>query len=52
MVKPPVFSREVKKVGGFITVYKLYLKMKIRTMTMEEQIQWILSYIERGSVDV
>jgi len=52
MVKPPVFSREVEKVGGFITAYRLYFKMKIRSMTMEEQIQWILSYIERGSVNI
>jgi len=34
-----VFSREVEKVGGFITVCRLYLRMKMRGAVVEEQIQ-------------
>ena len=33
-----VFNREVGKIGGFITVCKLYLRIKIREAKMEEQI--------------
>ena len=33
-------------------VYKLYLRMKIRGVAVEEQIQWILLYMQEGLVDV
>ena len=36
VAKLPVFSREVEKIEGFIIAYRLYLKIKIRSMTMEE----------------
>jgi len=31
---------------------KLYLRMRMRRAMVEEQIQWILSYVQEGSVDV
>ena len=52
VAKPPVFNGEAGRVGGFITVYKLYLRMKMREATVEKQVQWILSYIQRESADV
>ena len=52
VAKPPVFNGEVGRVEGFITACKLYLKMKIREVAVEEQVQWILSYVQRGSADV
>jgi len=39
IAKPPVFNGEAGKVGGFITVYRLYLRMKIRWAMVEKQIQ-------------
>ena len=36
IAKPLVFNGEAGKVGGFITVYRLYLRMKIR---VEKKIQ-------------
>ena len=52
VVRPSIFNGEVGKVGGFITVCKLYLRMKMREVPLEEQIQWILSYVQGESADV
>ena len=38
VVKPSVFNREVRRVGGFITTYRLYLRIQMRGVTVEEQI--------------
>jgi len=35
-----------------VTACKLYIKIKIRETTVEEQIQWILSYIHEGLADI
>ena len=45
VVKPAIFNGEAAKVGGFITVCKLFLRMKMRGATVEEQMQWVLSYV-------
>ena len=37
---------------GFITACKLYIKMKIRETAVEEQIQWVLLYVQGESADV
>jgi len=52
MAKPPVFNGETRRVEEFIMTYRLYLRMKMREAIVEEQIQWILSYIQGGSADV
>ena len=38
--------------GGFITACRLFLRIKLRGVTVEEQVQWILSYVQEGSADV
>jgi len=52
VAKPAIFNGETGKVGGFITTCRLYLRMKLRGATVEEQVQWILSYVQGGSADV
>ena len=49
---PAIFNGEMRKVGGFVTVCRLYLRMKMRETTVEEQIFWILSHVQGGSADV
>jgi len=39
VVKLPVLNGEVEKVGGFIIVCRLYLRMKIRGIILEIPIQ-------------
>jgi len=52
VAKPAIFNGEAGKVGGFITVCRLFLRMKLRGATVEEQVQWVLSYVQGGSADI
>ena len=52
MAKPAIFNEEAEKVGGFITTCRLFLRMKLRGAMVEEQVQWVLSYVQGGSADV
>ena len=52
VAKPAIFNREAGRVGGFISACKIYIKNKLRGETVEGQVQWALSYVQGGSVDV
>jgi len=52
VAKPAIFNGEAGKVGGFIMACRLFVKMKLRGTSVEEQVQWVLSYMQGGSVDV
>lgn len=38
VAKPPVFNGETEKAGGFITACRLYLRIKIRGISVKEQV--------------
>ena len=52
VAKPAIFSGEAEKVGGFITACRLFVRMKLRGTSVEEQVQWALSYVQGGAADV
>jgi len=52
VAKPAIFNGEAGRVGGSIMACRLYIKMKLRGNTVEEQVQWVLTYVQGGSADV
>jgi len=56
VAKPQTFDGIPSKVSRFLSACKVYIKMRLREstveLTVEEQIQWILSYVQRRSADI
>ena len=47
-----LFDRKVSKVKEFVIAYKLYLRMRMREMIVEKQVQQMLIYIQEGLANV
>ena len=52
VTKPAIFNGEAGKIEGFIMVCRLFLRMKLRGTSVEEQVQWVLSYMQGGLADM
>jgi len=45
-------NKILSKVSGFMMAYKLYIRIKMRGVAVEKQIQWVLSYMQGGLANV
>ena len=45
VAKLAIFSGEAGRIGGFITACRLYIKIRLRGNMVEEQVQWVLTYV-------
>lgn len=52
VARPQIFDGSTEKVFGFLMACKLFMRMKMRKVVVEKQIQWILSYVQEESVDI
>jgi len=52
VAKPQTFDGTAGKVLEFLMACKLFIRMRMRKMAVKEQIQWVLSYVQRRSVDI
>jgi len=52
VTKPQTFDGTPLKVSRFVGACRLYIKMRLRDVPVDEQIQWILSYVQGGSADI
>ena len=52
VTKPAIFNGEAGKIEGFIMVCRLFLRMKLRGTSVEEQVQWVLSYMQGELADM
>jgi len=52
VAKPQTFDGTPSKVSRFVEACKLYIRMRLRDLPVEEQIKWVLSYVQGGSADI
>jgi len=52
IAKPLMFNKNTSKVSGFLMAYRLHFRTKIRDISVKEQVQWVLLYVQGGSVDI
>jgi len=52
VAKSQVFDETSEKISRFVTACRLYLRMRMREVAVEEQIQWILLYVQRATADI
>ena len=52
MAKLLTSNKKAGKVLGFLMICRLYIRMRIRDTTVEKQVQWVLLYIQKGTVDI
>ena len=52
VAKLQTFDGTPSKVSRFVRACRLYIKMRLRDVPVEEQIQWILSYVQGGLADI
>ena len=52
VAKLPLFNKDLGKMAEFVIAYKLYIRTRIRKEMVEEQVQWILTYVQGVLADI
>ena len=52
VAKLAIFNGEAGRIEGFVIICRLYLRIKMKEVTVEEQMQWIFSYIQGELADI
>ena len=52
VAKPQIFDGTPSKVSEFVGACKIYIKTRLREVSVEAQINWVLSFIQGGSADI
>jgi len=52
VAKPQTFDGTPSKVSRFVAAYKLHIRMRLRESSVEEQIQWVFSYVQGELADI
>ena len=52
VAKLQAFNGTAGKISEFLTVCKLFIKIRMRNDSVEKLIQWVLLYVQGGSVDI
>ena len=47
-----IFNRNTSKILGFLIACRLYIRTRLKNTSVKEQIQWVLSYIQRDLADI
>ena len=52
MAKPQIFDGTPSKVSEFVRAYRMYMKMRLKEAPVEEQVNWVLTYVQGGMADI
>jgi len=52
VAKPQIFDGTPSKVSGFVGACRIYIKTRLREVSVEAQINWVLSFVQGGSADI
>jgi len=52
VAKPQIFDETPSKVSGFVGACRIYIKTRLREVSVEAQINWVLFFVQGGSADI